>query len=168
MTVDSFIPVKEPKIIYTQTGSAASCNYVWSEISVNFILLNDQNYQLEPNLDLRKFVRFDESKRTIVAQKNREVDAEFFVLAQLRTELSDQVTEQTSEIMLKFTLPPGEVPQVPEEPAALPEEEEEPIPVFHKSIDPPKFAQALQSTYEIVIEEDEAEGQVAKLSLGMI
>ena len=130
-----------------------------------------ENYQLEPNLDLRKFVRFDESKRTIVAQKNREVDAEFFVLAQLRTELSDQVTEQTSEIMLKFTLPPGEVPQVPdepEEPEALPEEEEEPIPVFHKSIDPPKFAQALQSTYEIVIEEDEAEGQVANLSLGMI
>ena len=85
VTVDAIIPVKEPKIVYTGTGPAASCNYVWSQYSVNFILLNDQNYQLEPSLDLRRFVRFDESKRTIVAQKNRDVDAEFFVLAQLRT-----------------------------------------------------------------------------------
>ena len=69
------------------------------------------------------------------------MDAEFFVLAQLRAELSDQVTEKASEIMLKFTLPPTNVPpQVPDEPEeteALPEEEEDPVPVFHKSIDPP-------------------------------
>ena len=98
------------------------------------------------------------------------LNSDLTVLAHISAHLSDEVTVQTSEIAFHFYLPAEPDPDEPTEteentsqPSEEPSEEEtappedEPLPVFVKEIDPPKFAIALQTAYEIEIKEGNEE-----------